>query len=331
MAELWRNLKNEYFFLLKIIISNLSILKLIMDLSKVLQNSLNNLNQIPPQSSNHGSQFEQQAVDAYDQLQEEEIDRMMEYYPEDFVKYDHIFLRGEINNIEFPIIVDTGAQGSFITETFARKVGIDSAINHAFRGMAMGVGNNNILGKIFGTDVRIIDKDGSATLVPTTFMVMQQNGDSFLDDRALIGMDFLARYRCILDFNTNSITFNGKTFEFLGEYALNELKGTRNGNIKNIEGSFFNILSDDSIENKQNSIKLIKKIVQNIINNPNEEKFTSINTQNDNFINNIMMFDSCMNFLRILGFADNDDKLRLMDYDRSIFDKAHQVICQIAF
>jgi hypothetical protein len=103
----------------------------------------------------------------------------------------------EINGVQVPAIIDTGAQISIMSLTCARRCGIVENIDTRFQGRALGVGASAILGRI----------DGLATRIgPVNF----QSRVSILDNARvdlLIGLDFLQRFRGEINLKENVLKF----------------------------------------------------------------------------------------------------------------------------
>ena len=76
-----------------------------------------------------------------------------------------------------------------MSESLAKKVGLDRLIDTRFAGMAMGIGTSKILGRIHASDMEILGKKFTCS-----FTVLEDNKVDFL-----LGLDNLKRHQCNID------------------------------------------------------------------------------------------------------------------------------------
>lgn len=72
----------------------------------------------------------------------------MEYTPEVFGSVSMLFVNMEVNNVPVQAFVDSGAQVTIMTVEFANKCGLMRLVDKRFQGVAMGVGESKIIGRV---------------------------------------------------------------------------------------------------------------------------------------------------------------------------------------
>lgn len=92
---------------------------------------------------------------------------MMEKYPEAMGRVLMLYIDVEVNGHTFHAFVDSGAQQTIMSSTFAEKLGVLHLVDKRFHGVAVGVGTGKILGRIHIVDLNI---DGN--LFPCSITVM---------------------------------------------------------------------------------------------------------------------------------------------------------------
>lgn len=96
-------------------------------------------------------------------------------------------------------MVDTGAESSVISAQLAKELGIYSSIDTREQGIASGVGQARILGKIRNAIVTLGHVEFSME-----FMVLQVPGRLML-----LGLDEMRKYKCIVDLEKDVLVFGG--------------------------------------------------------------------------------------------------------------------------
>ncbi len=175
-----------------------------------------------------GEKIRKQNVDAQFEL-------MMEQYPESCMgRILMLYIDCEINGHKFPAFVDSGAQMTVMSEKFADKLGLLHLVDDRFAGVAVGVGNAKILGKV---TMAMISIEGHTFPMSVTVMDGSQGlGDKNMD--FLLGLDMLRRHRCSINLSMNRLEFlvprdDGSTkmvtTPFLVEHQLDVSKGGTKG------------------------------------------------------------------------------------------------------
>ena len=79
----------------------------------------------------------------------------MEHTPENFASVHMLYVNCSVNGNQMKAFVDSGAQVSIISKEFAELCHIAHLIDTRFQGMAIGVGTQNIVGKIHACQMSI--------------------------------------------------------------------------------------------------------------------------------------------------------------------------------
>ena len=97
------------------------------------------------------------------------------------------------------MMVDTGAETSVMSLELARRLGLESSIDRSEQGIAAGVGQARILGRLRG----VLCTLGHVEF-PMDFCVLEVR-QSLL----ILGMDQLRHYNCVIDLNKDVLVFGG--------------------------------------------------------------------------------------------------------------------------
>ncbi|KAI5963847.1 DDI1 [Candida theae] len=158
-------------------------------------------------------------------IQQEAIEENMklawDISPESFTSVNMLYLKLKINGVEQVALVDTGAAMTIISPDIAQECGISRLIDKRFQGQAVGVGTQNIGGKIHSVPLEI---HGTGVELPCSFYVVDTSVG------ILFGLDMLRRHRCVVDL-TRDVLIIGGQFEakFLSESEIP--RKTLGGNI----------------------------------------------------------------------------------------------------
>jgi len=98
------------------------------------------------------------------------------------------------------MMVDTGAQSSVMSVPLARQLNLMERLNRRYQGVAAGVGQAKILGKIENVGVELGHVE-----FPMDFIVLEAP-----DNLLLLGLDLMRRYKCIVDLERDVLIFGGK-------------------------------------------------------------------------------------------------------------------------
>jgi DNA damage-inducible protein 1 len=107
-----------------------------------------------------------------------------------------------IGDITVEMLVDTGAQGSVMSSPLVRELGLYERIDTRYRGIAAGVGRAKISGLLGDVACRFGNGHVEFTM---EFMVLDTS-----DRVAIMGLDQLRKYNCLIDVGGNGrLIFGG--------------------------------------------------------------------------------------------------------------------------
>lgn len=232
-----------------------------------------------------------------DPLNQTIFDVTEQMFVDSSIPYTLLYLSGETNDIAFRIIIDTGAAASVMSESLSKTLKINTLIDDRSKGTAVGIGNTKILGMITGCNVKI----SNDMFVPVNFSVLEDGFDKYM---AILGLDFLTSHKCKIDFSNRTIEVNGTLLKFLNEMEVQNMQVPYNVIEHKLSSNLFKF--SDSLINKSTSLELLKKIIKNIIDNPNDDKFKKINS-NSKMIKELNSDSSTfLNYLSELGFKPDN-------------------------
>jgi hypothetical protein len=225
------------------------------------------------------------------------------------IPYTLLYLPGEINDIAFRIVIDTGASASVMSESLSKMLKINGLIDDRTKGTAVGIGNTNILGLISGCNVKLCED----TFVPVSFSVLEDGFDKYM---AILGLDFLTSHKCKIDFVERLIEVNGKNLRFLNEMEVQRMATPYNVIETRISSRFDKF--SDSLKNRQLTLDLLTRIVHNIIENPNDDKFKKINTNSKMILGLNEDMPAFVQYLLDLNFKPDDVEKHRYSFKGSI-------------
>ena len=128
---------------------------------------------------------------------DESLDRAMEDTPELFGQVVMLYVNMEVNGVPLKAFIDSGAQMTIMSRSCAERCNIRYLVDERWTGVAKGVGEAKILGRVHQAPVKVGDKH-----MPCAITVLEQEGMDFL-----FGLDNLRRYQCNIDLKTNTLRF----------------------------------------------------------------------------------------------------------------------------
>jgi hypothetical protein len=214
-------------------------------------------------------------------------------YRNDIISYTHPYINGSIDDYQFNIIIDSGAQVSMFSSNIVQVLGLEHLIDKSTRCVIKGVGQQNMVGSIQ------INLKVCSIFIPLTVTIIDTDDYLFL-----VGLDFLYSHNCQMDFKNRCIQILDNNIKFLNEIEIQNSKFPINITKEKLKKEY-NIIKNTL---QPDSIQLIKRIINNIIKNPTIEKYKQINKNSKIFTN--INNNKCDIFLKSLGFIENNDKLR---------------------
>ncbi|KAG6407379.1 hypothetical protein SASPL_130368 [Salvia splendens] len=123
----------------------------------------------------------------------------LEYNPEAFARVVMLYVDMEVNGVPMKAFVDSGAQSTIISKSCAERLGLLRLLDTRYKGIAHGVGQSEILGRIHVAPIKI-----GSIFYPCSFMVLDAPNMEFL-----FGLDMLRKHQCIIDLKENVLRVGG--------------------------------------------------------------------------------------------------------------------------
>ncbi|KAK9269183.1 hypothetical protein L1049_000952 [Liquidambar formosana] len=123
----------------------------------------------------------------------------LEYNPEAFARVIMLYVDMEVNGVPLKAFVDSGAQSTIISKSCAERCGLLRLLDQRYKGIALGVGQKEILGRIHVAPIKI-----GNIFYPCSFMVLDAPNMEFL-----FGLDMLRKHQCIIDLKENVLRVGG--------------------------------------------------------------------------------------------------------------------------
>ncbi|XP_011000338.1 PREDICTED: UBA domain-containing protein mud1-like isoform X2 [Populus euphratica] len=123
----------------------------------------------------------------------------LEYNPEAFARVIMLYVDMEVNGVPLKAFVDSGAQSTIISKSCAERCGMLRLLDQRYKGIAHGVGQSEILGRIHVAPIKI-----GNIFYPCSFMVLDSPNMEFL-----FGLDMLRKHQCIIDLKENVLRVGG--------------------------------------------------------------------------------------------------------------------------
>lgn len=234
-------------------------------------------------------------TELYHELEQMRMDSM--------IQHTMLYIDGVVNNFKFKLFVDTGAQASIMTYDVVKLLDMEYMIDKSMKGVLHGVGEQETYGKIYGCNIKLDDK----LVVPINFHVT----DIRLDTKMfiLLGLDFLYSTRSQINLGDRTINIYGKTIKLLNEIEISGLEYPINIKKKKIECEYLTFINQITQNERESVIKTLNKIIDNIMNNPSNDKYKSLNRE--------LKFTSkpmeMKNMLKCIGFNDTGEKIVFQD------------------
>lgn len=130
---------------------------------------------------------------------DENWEAAIEYNPEAFARVVMLYVDMEVNGVPLKAFVDSGAQSTIISKSCAERCGLLRLLDQRYRGVAVGVGQSEILGRIHVAAIKI-----GHLFYHCSFTVLDAPNMEFL-----FGLDMLRKHQCIIDLKENVLRVGG--------------------------------------------------------------------------------------------------------------------------
>jgi len=130
---------------------------------------------------------------------DENWEAALEHNPEAFARVVMLYVDMEVNGVPLKAFVDSGAQSTIISKSCAERCGLLRLLDQRFRGVAVGVGQSEILGRIHVAPIKI-----GHLFYPCSFTVLDAPNMEFL-----FGLDMLRKHQCMIDLKDNVLRVGG--------------------------------------------------------------------------------------------------------------------------
>ncbi|KAJ1703476.1 hypothetical protein LUZ63_003255 [Rhynchospora breviuscula] len=130
---------------------------------------------------------------------DENWEAALEHNPEAFARVVMLYVDMEVNGVPLKAFVDSGAQSTIISKSCAERCGLLRLLDQRYRGVAVGVGQSEILGRIHVAPIKI-----GQQFYPCSFTVLDAPNMEFL-----FGLDMLRKHQCIIDLKENVLRVGG--------------------------------------------------------------------------------------------------------------------------
>lgn len=235
------------------------------------------------------------------------------------IAYTPMYIKGQYGDMAFKILIDSGAQPSVMSKYMAEILKIDHLINTKISGVAKGIGTSKLLGCIFGCNIKINDN----IFVPVNLKILENDVDKYL---VILGLDFLYSHKCVLDFENRSLKIHDNCVQFMNEHEINTYVNPFNIQKEKLQKQFDEMINSIPNDQQHNVTILLKKIINNIIKNPNNEKYKLINMQSAYFKENIYKYQKCTEFMKKIGFIQTTDEKFKFCNDMDMLNYANEML-----
>ncbi|XP_047315938.1 protein DNA-DAMAGE INDUCIBLE 1 isoform X2 [Impatiens glandulifera] len=123
----------------------------------------------------------------------------LEHNPEAFARVVMLYVDMDVNGVPLKAFVDSGAQSTIISKSCAERCGLLRLLDQRYKGIAQGVGQTEILGRIHVAPIKI-----GNVFYPCSFLVLDSPNMDFL-----FGLDMLRKHQCVIDLKENVLRFGG--------------------------------------------------------------------------------------------------------------------------
>lgn len=140
------------------------------------------------------------------------MEAAMEHNPESFGTVVMLYINCKVNGHPVKAFIDSGAQTTLMSSSCAERCHIMRLVDTRWSGLAKGVGEQKILGRVHMGQLQIED-----SFLTSSFSILDEQPMDML-----LGLDMLKRHQCVIDLNENvlKIGTTGRSTPFLAESEL---------------------------------------------------------------------------------------------------------------
>lgn len=130
---------------------------------------------------------------------DENWEAALEHNPEAFARVVMLYVDMEVNGVPLKAFVDSGAQMTIISRRCAESCGLLRLLDRRYVGVARGVGQSEIVGRIHVAPIKI-----GTQFYPCSFTVLDSPNLEFI-----FGLDMLRKHQCQIDLKDNVLHVGG--------------------------------------------------------------------------------------------------------------------------
>lgn len=206
----------------------------------------------------------------------------------------------EIGEHEIDMLVDTGAQMSVISEQLAAQLGLLSGLDRRFQGIANGVGQAKILGKVWDVPVKLGHIEFSLNF---SVLSTQQH-------IILLGLDLMRQFKCLVDLERKCLIFGGH--DGVQVSFVPSARDTVSSPIDTVlaqgRRAAEALRSRDPMA-ASTAFHTLSVVLKNIANHPNDPKYRRLRGNNQRLQREILAHPEVVELMRLIGFASDGEDL----------------------
>lgn len=157
----------------------------------------------------------------------ENIAQALDEHPETFGAVHMLYVRALVNGAAISAFVDCGAQATIMPLAAARRCGIARLLDERFAGVAQGVGQSRILGRVHSVQLSLLGGTGAGLHLLVSVTVIEDGDAGARTPDLLLGLDMLRRYRAVVDLARDALVVSDSVVPFLSQAEAPHSDGGR--------------------------------------------------------------------------------------------------------
>lgn len=143
-----------------------------------------------------------------------DMEYVHENMPESFIQTTMLYIPMEVNGKDFQAFIDSGAQSTIMSRKFVERCGLLKDVDTRYKGMAVGVGQTEIIGRIHRCKLNVGGHE-----IECSITVLNQDGMGML-----FGLDMLKKHRCCINLLDNCLEFKNAGFSvpFVADHKIDD-------------------------------------------------------------------------------------------------------------